>query len=68
MGITPYEMRFNYYMAAKDQLVNAYHAEFNEVQCHKDRNDLGHYEYPKYPTPKDIFDLAEDIKAFAEKK
>jgi hypothetical protein len=67
MGITPYEQRFNYYMAARDQLTNAYHCEFNESQC---RNTAGENidEWPKFPTPDQIFSLAEDIKSFAEKK
>lgn len=67
MGMTPYEQRFNYYMAAKDQLTNAYHCKFTEAQYLKEsgQSDIV---MPKYPTPKDIFDLAEDIKAFAEKK
>ena len=67
MGMTPYEQRFNYYMAAKDQLVSAYHAEVNEVQCRKEYS-LGSKEFPVYPTAEQIFALAEDIKAFAEKK
>lgn len=67
MGMTPYEQRFNYYMAAKDQLVNAYHAEVNEVQCRKEYG-WEHKELPTYPTAEKIFALAEEIKAFAEKK
>ena len=67
MGTTPYEQRFNYYLAARDQLTNAYHAEFNEVQCRKEYG-LGNKEIPEYPTAQQIFSLAEEIKAFAEKK
>jgi hypothetical protein len=67
MGTTPYEARFNYYMAAKDQLANQYHAQLNEAQLKMQYGAKG-TEVPDYPTPEQIFQLAEDIKSFAEKK
>jgi len=67
MGTTPYEQRFNYYMAARDQLTTAYHCKFAEAQC---RNDAGESigTWPEFPTPNQILSLAEEIKTFAEKK
>lgn len=67
MTVTPYEMRFNYYMAAKDQLANQYHAEMNEAQIKMQFGASG-ADLPDYPTSDQIFSLAEEIKAFAEKK
>lgn len=67
MGTTPYEARFNYYMAAKDQLSNQYHAQLNEAQIKLQYGDTG-ATVPDYPTPAQIFALAEEIKTFAEKK
>ena len=67
MGTTPYEQRFNYYMAAKDQLSNQYHAQLNEAQIKMQYGATG-AAVPDYPTPAQIFALAEEIKAFAEKK
>ena len=67
MGTTPYEARFNYYIAAKDQLSNQYHAQLNEAQIKMQYGDTGAV-VPDYPTPAQIFSLAEEIKAFAEKK
>ena len=67
MGTTPYEQRFNYYMAAKDQLSNQYHAQLNEAQIKMQYGATG-ATVPDYPTPAQIFALAEEIKAFAEKK
>jgi hypothetical protein len=69
MGITPYEQRFNYYMAARDQLTQQYHADYEKVQitANDNKNILSHF-LPKYPTAAEIFALAEEIKAFAEKK
>ena len=66
MSNTPYEMRFNYYMAASDQLQSDYHAKFNEAVIRKEDGFKG--VYPAYPTADEIFALAEAIKAFAEKK
>ena len=66
MTQTPYEMRFQYYIAARDQMQNAYHAKFNEAVIRKEDGFAG--VYPAYPTADEIFALAEAIKAFAEKK
>jgi hypothetical protein len=54
-------------MAAKDQLSNQYHAHLNEAQIKMQYGDIG-ATVPDYPTPEQIFQLAEEIKAFAEKK
>ena len=69
MGITPYEQRFNYYMAARDQLTQRYHAELEKVQITaNDQKSILSNILPKYPTADEIFSLAEEIKSFAEKK
>jgi hypothetical protein len=69
MGTTPYEQRFNYYMAARDQLTMQYQAEYEKVQITaNDSKSILSQLLPKYPTAADIFSLAEEIKAFAEKK
>jgi hypothetical protein len=66
MTATPYEMRFQYYMAAREQLQNGYHAKFNEAIARKEDGFAG--VYPAYPDSEDIFKLAESIKVFAETK
>lgn len=66
MTATPYEMRFQYYMAAREQLQNSYSAKFNEAVIRKEDGLAG--VYPAYPDEEEIFKLAEAIKAFAEKK
>ena len=66
MTATPYEMRFQYYIAAREQLQNGYHAKFNEACIRKEEGFAG--VYPAYPDEQEIFKLAEAIKAFAEKK
>ena len=66
MTRTPYEIRFNYYMAARDQLQSEYNAKFNEAIIRKEDGFAG--VYPAYPNEEEIFKLAESIKAFAEKK
>lgn len=64
---TPYEQRFNYYMAAKDLLTEQYHSKYNET---RDRTEKGEQflKYPIFPTADEIFLLADAIKAFSEKK
>lgn len=59
---TPYEQRFNYYMAARDHLVGQYQANMDIASQGKV------FPLPKYPSTEEIFSLAEEIKAFAEKK
>jgi hypothetical protein len=66
MAQTPYELRFNYYMAAKAQLIDQYHAEFNQAQVEADKGKS--VEYPHFPSSSEIFTLAEEIKSFAEKR
>jgi|APCry1669188970_1035186.scaffolds.fasta_scaffold186931_1 hypothetical protein len=66
MTATPYEMRFQYYIAARDQLQNAYSSKFNEACIRKQDGFAG--VYPEFPTPEEIFILAEAIKVFAETK
>jgi hypothetical protein len=85
MTTTPYEMRYNYYMAAKDQLMAEYHNNFQQHSWIKENNierprkhsgwdhqawykHTKNWEMPYPPTKEDIFALAEEIKAFAEKK
>jgi hypothetical protein len=64
--MTPYEMRFNYLLNAKDALVNEYHAKLNEAQIMREMGEKP--KIPSYPTKEQIFELAEEYKAFAEKK
>ena len=59
---TPYEQRFDYYMAARDHLVSQYHS---DLEVKKLTNVLD--TVPTYPSIQEIFALAEQIKAFAEK-
>lgn len=66
MAQTPFELRFNYYMAAKAQLIDQYHAEFNHAQVEAERGNR--VEYPSFPSSIEIFNLAEEIKSFAEKR
>ena len=69
MTMTPFEMRFNYYMAARDQLTQQYHADYEKVQITaNDPKSILSQLLPTYPTANQIFSLAEEIKAFAEKK
>ena len=60
---TPYQQRFDYYQAARDHLVSQYHAILEVKNLKQAFDDL-----PKYPSTDEIFLLAEEIKAFAEKK
>ena len=64
---TPYEQRFNYYMAAKDLLTEQYHSKYTEVQYRMEKGET-YLPYPVFPTADEIFALAESIKYFAEKK
>ena len=66
MTATPYEMRFQYYIAAREQLQDNYNAKFNEACIRKEDGFAG--VYPAYPTEQEIFKLAEAIKVFAETK
>lgn len=85
MTKTPYEMRFNYYMAAKDQLMAEYQNNFQQHSWIKENNierprkhsgwdhnawfkHTKNWEMPYPPTSEQIFQLAEEIKAFAENK
>jgi len=63
---TPYELRFSYYSAAKEHLLAQYYAEFNQAQVEADKGKS--VEYPHFPSTGEIFALAEEIKAFSEKK
>lgn len=67
MAQTPYELRFNYYMAAKTQLSDQYDAKIQEIRL---KRECGATitDFPSHPTNTEIFSLAEEIKAFAEKK
>lgn len=67
MTQTPFELRFNYYMAARDQLQNEYHCKFTEAQYMQEAG-IADVLFPKYPSAEEVFNLAETIKAFAEKK
>jgi len=61
MTQTPYEIRFNLLMIAKDHLLNEYHAKLNVAQETKSN-------YPEFPTDQKIFELAESFKNFVDKK
>ena len=66
MAKTPFELRFEFYHAAKEQLISQYHAEFNQAQVEAEQGQR--VEYPHFPSSGEIFALAEEIKQFAEKK
>ena len=67
MAQTPYELRFNYYMSARQHLTDEYHAMLSEVNLNYERG-YGRAVFPVFPTHDKIIALAEEIKAFAEKK
>jgi hypothetical protein len=67
----PYEMRFNYYHAAKDYLQSDYQAQMDRIlmaylEESQEKHDL--IRALVYPTREQIFALAEQIKDFSEKK
>ena len=67
----PYEMRINYFHAAKDLLTSEYQSKLDRIllayndEC-QEKHDL--ISALTYPTREDIFALAEQIKEFADKK
>jgi hypothetical protein len=68
----PYEMRFNYFHAAKDLLINEYQSELDRIMISHNDDEIkikaSKISQLKYPTREDIFALAEQIKEFADKK
>ena len=68
----PYEMRFNYLHFAKDFLVSEYQAEMDRIMLSHNDDEIkiraNKIHLLKYPTREDIFDLAEQLKDFADKK
>ena len=67
--MNPYEMRFNYFHAARDLLIGEYQANFTEIQYCEDKEEKDkRFSSLKYPSRQDIFALAEQIKDFTDKK
>jgi hypothetical protein len=69
--MNPYEMRFNYFHAARDYLQQEYQAELEKIilsyiEESQEKHDL--IKALKYPTRQDIFNLADEIKNFTDKK
>jgi hypothetical protein len=67
----PYEMRFNYYHAAKDYLTGEYQAQMDRIlMAYLDESQEKHdlIRALVYPTREQIFALAEQIKDFSETK
>lgn len=58
----PYQMRFDFYKTAWDQLICEYHADIYKMEAEKTSN------FPKFPTVEQTIELAEKIKNFTEKK
>lgn len=62
----PYELRFDLLTFARDTLESEYHATMNMAL---ESTRLGKpVDLPKFPTRKEIFDLAEEYRNFIEKK
>jgi len=68
----PYEMRFNYFHAARDYLVEEYKSHMDQILLSHNDDEIKIRAHKisqiKYPTREDIFALAEQIKDFADKK
>ena len=68
----PYEMRFNYFHAAKDYLVNEYNSQMDRIMLSHNDDEIKikaqKISQIKYPTTAEIFALAEEIKNFSDKK
>ena len=69
---TPYEMRFNYIHFARDYLRDQYQAQIERITLSYPniddpamKEDLSKL---RFPTREDIFELAEQIKDFTDKK
>lgn len=66
---TPYELRFDLLAMARDTLETEYHSKMEEVRWAQEvGNRTVVSEMPRYPTREDIFQLAEQLKEFIEKK
>ena len=62
MERTPYELRFDLLAMARDHLLNKFHAEL-------DLNERKLSEHiPTFPSDQEIFNLAESLKQFVDKK
>ena len=59
---SPYELRFNFLMSARDYLEARFHADL-ELYERKIINTA-----PCFPTKEEIFELAESYKQFVDKK
>ena len=67
--MNPYEMRFNYFNAARDLLRDEYQANFEKLHFCEDTEEKNKQLFSlKYPNREDIFALAEQIKEFTDKK
>ena len=59
---SPYELRFNFLMSAKEHLEAKFHAEL-ELYERKISTTV-----PSFPTKDEIFELAESYRQFVDKK
>ena len=59
---SPYELRFNFLMSAREYLESRFHAELELYERKIITNP------PSFPTKEEIFDLAESYKQFVDKK
>lgn len=64
----PYQTRFELLMAAEARLVNEYHAKMEQWRTMEESKVLIAPALPQYPTKEQIFELANELKAFIETK
>ena len=62
MSMTPFELRFNLLNFAQNNLQTEYHCKLEE------RRVQGSIDIPPYPTKEQVFALAEEYRAFVERK
>ena len=66
MSMTPFELRFNLLNFAQNNLQTEYHCKLEERRV---QGSLGQsIDIPPYPTKEQVFALAEEYRAFVERK
>jgi hypothetical protein len=66
MSMTPFELRFNLLNFAQNNLVAEYHCKLEERRI---QGSFGKaVEITPYPTKEEVFALAEEYRAFVERK
>jgi len=69
--MNPYEMRFNYFQAAKDLLQQDYNSQLEKIMLsytEESEKKTSMIQALKFPTREEIFKLAEEIKEFTNKQ